>query len=548
VFPISSFHREYLLRLPLPLAQLYSRAHNAKDARDRHDNTFYLFEALVKLTTAPAVAAYVGEVEGGAPCVAALDRLLLQIALPSLGQWLGLLRELARHFGARTDAASHPLGHLWTQLNTSRRDLPGVLALYRRIKNGPEGAPASDQSCSLLQLLNALVLYRNVIFGHGAVRLASFYEQETGPLLIPAADEVLADGTLDLLGPRGSRLVLITGLRALDERRVEVGIRELVGLQGERAASLQLSAAAAQGLAPNGVAVFWPGHPLPLRLDPLLLYREDELAEQVLFLDRGRYGRQVEYLSYTTGRTERDRSTAPALVALLSRAASRAVSEEQIEGQPEQSHAAAPCLESLVHHPLPPPAARGKKEVFISYAWGEDTALQGRQREEVVNRLCERLKAWDHQVVRDKETMKRGDRISAFMKRIMTGDRVIVVLSEKYLRSVFCMSELHGLFLNCGSDEDNFLGRVIPLTLADAHIDTPEDRAAHTDYWIERVEKLKQLRNRDRLASQDGLLLFKMNQWAQVVGDMLAHIANVLHRRGFDEIVADDFAGVRELL
>ena len=48
------FHREYLYRLPLPLAQLYGRAFNAKDAaRGRHDNSFYLFEAFVKLTAAP---------------------------------------------------------------------------------------------------------------------------------------------------------------------------------------------------------------------------------------------------------------------------------------------------------------------------------------------------------------------------------------------------------------------------------------------------------------------------------------------------------------
>ncbi len=46
------FRREYLLRLPLPLAQLYSRAFNAKDARGRHDNAFYLCEALVKLAAA----------------------------------------------------------------------------------------------------------------------------------------------------------------------------------------------------------------------------------------------------------------------------------------------------------------------------------------------------------------------------------------------------------------------------------------------------------------------------------------------------------------
>src|SRR5262245_48843392 len=105
--------RDYLLRLPLPLAQLYSRAHNAKDARGRHDNTFYLFEALVKLAVAPGVAAYLRETQQGAPRVAGLDGLLAQLALPSLGQWLGMLRGLAQHFGSRVDAPRHPLGHLW---------------------------------------------------------------------------------------------------------------------------------------------------------------------------------------------------------------------------------------------------------------------------------------------------------------------------------------------------------------------------------------------------------------------------------------------------
>src|SRR4029079_7811350 len=94
-----TFNREYLLRVPLPLAQLYSRAFNAKDARSRHDNTFYLFEALIKLAAAPLVAAYLHGVQTGAGRVAALDRLLLSLARPSLGEWVALVRELARSFG-----------------------------------------------------------------------------------------------------------------------------------------------------------------------------------------------------------------------------------------------------------------------------------------------------------------------------------------------------------------------------------------------------------------------------------------------------------------
>jgi serine/threonine protein kinase len=348
------FQREYLLRLSLPLAQLYSRAHNAKDARGRHDNTFYLFEALVKLAAAPAVACYLREVELGSPRVEALDRLLAHLALPSLGQWAALLRDLSQHFSRRADAASHPLGHVHRQLTTPRRDLPALLALYRRIKNGPDGAPAGAQACSVLQVFDALVQYRNGVFGHGAGRFESFYDQEMGPLLFPAANELLAEGTLDLLGPRGSRLVYLAEVRTLDDGRAELGLRELVGLQGERMPPLVLPPAQAAGLRPGRVAVLWPGRPVPLPLDPLLVYREGELAEEVLFLNRDRSSRQVEYLSYTTGRTERDRSTAPALAALLGRITGRAVNEEQLRELTRQSWDETPSVEALFG---PAPAA-----------------------------------------------------------------------------------------------------------------------------------------------------------------------------------------------
>src|SRR3990167_6920500 len=85
------FQREFLIRLPLPLAQLYSRAFNAKDGRSRHDNTFYLFESLIKLTAATLLGGYRCEMQQGGAACAAVDRLLPSLALPSLGQWGNLL-------------------------------------------------------------------------------------------------------------------------------------------------------------------------------------------------------------------------------------------------------------------------------------------------------------------------------------------------------------------------------------------------------------------------------------------------------------------------
>ena len=45
-------------RLPLPLAQLYRRAHNAKTALERHNTAFYCWEAGLKLLGAVAVVEY----------------------------------------------------------------------------------------------------------------------------------------------------------------------------------------------------------------------------------------------------------------------------------------------------------------------------------------------------------------------------------------------------------------------------------------------------------------------------------------------------------
>jgi eukaryotic-like serine/threonine-protein kinase len=366
----SEYQREYLVRLPLPLAQLYDRAHNAKDPRARYDNTFYLFEVLIKLAAAPAIACYLHEVGQKASHSKALDRILAQLALPSLGQWVGMLRELARHFGQRPDASSHPLGHLWDQLDKARRDRPALLALYRRVKHGADGQPGNDQSCSLLNLFDALVQYRNDVIGHGGPRFDSFFTSEMGPLLFPAANEILAEDTFNPLGPRGSRLVYVNAeLRQLDEGRVEVGLRELIGKDGERAAPISMGRSEAAALA-GRVAVVWPGWPVPLRLDPLLLYREGERSSDMLFLNRDVNGRQVQYLNYSTGRTERDRTTAPALAALLSRITGREVGEAQLEAFAEQSRAATPSVESLFQPTEPGSRVLGEYEILAEIGRG----------------------------------------------------------------------------------------------------------------------------------------------------------------------------------
>jgi hypothetical protein len=61
-------------------------------------------------------------------------------------------------------------------------------------------------------VLEALVTYRNGVFGHGAGRRASFFERMR-LLLLPAVNDMLVADTLSPLGPSGTRLVYITEVR-----------------------------------------------------------------------------------------------------------------------------------------------------------------------------------------------------------------------------------------------------------------------------------------------------------------------------------------------
>jgi internalin A len=208
---------------------------------------------------------------------------------------------------------------------------------------------------------------------------------------------------------------------------------------------------------------------------------------------------------------------------------------------------AAGGVESLKVSPRSPLPEGSPKQVFVSYAWGDDSP-QGKERGAVVERLCHQLHAWDYKVFRDKDHMRPGDLISDFMKLLSGGSRVIVILSEKYLRSVYCMTELHEVFVQSRNDKADFLRRIVPLTLADARIDTIRERNDHVRHWRNEVEGLRQDVAEGLLGPGDYRDWHKMTRWVTDVSEMLKHIVDVLHPHGFEQIVQDDFAALRALL
>src|SRR3954451_20646480 len=110
---------EDLLRsLPLPLAQLYRRAHNAKAPQERHHAAYYLWEAALKLLASVAVVEYadLGDQDPE------LAERLQNLARPALGHWWEFVRRLVPVLADRGDRGFAHVRELL--LGKSRDDLP----------------------------------------------------------------------------------------------------------------------------------------------------------------------------------------------------------------------------------------------------------------------------------------------------------------------------------------------------------------------------------------------------------------------------------------
>ena len=104
-------------------------------------------------------------------------------------------------------------------------------------------------------------------------------------------------------------------------------------------------------------------------------------------------------------------------------------------------------------------------KIYISYAWGDNGTDGGDSREQAVDCLCEAFAQRGYHVVRDKQDMPYRKPIREFMNELAGATALIAVISEKYLRSPYCMYELTAAW-----DRGDFRHRIFPIVLPDARI------------------------------------------------------------------------------
>jgi len=117
-------------------------------------------------------------------------------------------------------------------------------------------------------------------------------------------------------------------------------------------------------------------------------------------------------------------------------------------------------------------------KVFVSYGWVEES-------EHIVDELEQAFKDHGIHMVRDKKDLGYKGSIEEFEKRIGRARCVVLVISDKYLRSDHCMHELLQV-----SEHENLWERIFPIVLPDAQIYKARDRAQYINYWEQEIEEL----------------------------------------------------------
>ncbi|MBE7556399.1 MAG: TIR domain-containing protein [Anaerolineales bacterium] len=178
-------------------------------------------------------------------------------------------------------------------------------------------------------------------------------------------------------------------------------------------------------------------------------------------------------------------------------------------------------------------AASLEREIFVSYAWGGES-------EEIVNRLDQALQAKGVTIIRDKRDLGFKGRIKAFMEQIGRGKAVIVVISEKYLKSENCMFELVQIARN-----GQFYDRIFPIVLADAQIYKPVQRIKYIQHWEQQIKELDEAMKTVSAANLQGFredidqyteIRNTMAELTNIIKDMNALTPEMHSESGFAEL------------
>jgi len=181
------------------------------------------------------------------------------------------------------------------------------------------------------------------------------------------------------------------------------------------------------------------------------------------------------------------------------------------------------------------PVAKASPEVYLSYATGTESSALADQLEAMFSAAGIRL-------LRDRKEIRYKDSIGDFMQCIAEGRCVVAIISKKYLKSEYCMTELIGMV-----KAQKLRDRIFPIVLEDAQIYRTVaclDYVAHWEAESEALEsQLKRVRS-DNLARIQARLT-DYTEFRRLFDDV-SHTLRDMNALTPDEHAATGFAELRD--
>ena len=176
------------------------------------------------------------------------------------------------------------------------------------------------------------------------------------------------------------------------------------------------------------------------------------------------------------------------------------------------------------------------KLVFVSYAWGGES-------ESAVDDLEQAMTESGISIARDKKDLHYKGSISDFEQKIGGGQCVILIISDKYLRSEHCMYELVLV-----DENENIRDRIFPIVLSDAAIYKAVDRLQYIRHWDRQISDLNQaikeievLANMEEITSSLGKYVRIRNSFdrlSSLLSDMNALTPQTHSSQGFSTLIS----------
>jgi len=118
-------------------------------------------------------------------------------------------------------------------------------------------------------------------------------------------------------------------------------------------------------------------------------------------------------------------------------------------------------------------------EIYISYAWTDES-------EDILKTLCTALEEKKIRYFVDKKNVEYRGNIRKFEERLGNGGYIILIVSDKFLKSKDCMYEV----LQIMEKSESISQRIYPIVLSDAKIYDPEQRIDYIKYWEDKIDSL----------------------------------------------------------